>query len=453
MVKIKTPKRARDTVLENTPDLIAPSDGLAREAAFQEAFETSVGPSVFRAARRLNAGFGDLRDLQTGQAENVPTMLEPGVANERYGIPGELSFDRRISEREAAEFQAIKQRELYRRNLIAASDLGTVESFAVGAAGTLADPATLATAFIPASWFGRAAFLAKGGAGARAASRAAAGATEGLVVGAAIEGAVLPILQGEGRDYDLGDSLAAVFFSTVLGGALTPGLGAIGDALGGVPRQAGARSLDDIPLVTEPEEIAGVLRQQVRAQAAAQRASVDAATVTPINRKAAAIKAEAAAKAVDDLAGGNPVDVVPLIRKMGQEEGIIPPGARILDDGPPSQRSLSSDVPARTLSDAADPAPTRTFADIADEAGEASTPRALGTGTAEDQITALRADPELALARTEIDDALASGRLTDDDVLAAQAEVRAALGAPERPLADDEIGAAYQAAVNCALGR
>lgn len=457
MVKVRSVAAPRDQRLEAETTLIAPSADLTRSAAFQEAFETAPGPSLFRFARRQN----DIRDVLGAIAGDAAALdrlpadqITREEANERYGADG-LDFTKfgagpLITEREAIEMQAIKQRENFRRFVLSENtSLGAAGRFAAAAGGTFADPLTLASAFIPAAWIGRAGQFARGGAALRAASRAGAGAAEGFAFGVGAEAIVLPVAQSEGRDYDLGDSIAAVFFSTVLGGAFAPAFGAVADAIGGVPgaarggRAAGdiepdaPRDLADIPALRDPEEINPILRRH----ADAQQAAIERAVRRPIDEKAAGVRSEFYAKAMDDIAGDGDVDLGPLIRKIAREEGIDAPS-----------RPPSADAPEALPRAIDEAAPSRPFAQIADEAGEAA-PVKLGEGTPDDQIAALRADPELADARARLDEEIAAGRISEAEIEAARAEVRAALGVETRGLAAEETEAAFTAAVNCALGR
>ncbi|MEL7488167.1 MAG: hypothetical protein AAGJ87_13235, partial [Pseudomonadota bacterium] len=476
MARIRARSFASDARLDAAPDRFSPSAEAVRRSAAAQAFERTQGPSLLRHLRRnpidddfVNAvAFGD-DDAISSLASSQITREE---ANERYAAPG-LDFTSfgdgaLIPEHLAAELQGIKRRENLRSAILANNQrVSGVELFAIGAAATFADPVTLATAFVPAAWIGRAGFLARGGFASRAAARASVGAAEGFAFGAASEAIVLPILQSEGRDYDLGDSLAVVAFSTILGGALAPGLGALGDAISGAPGRGAAqaaRDLADVPALREPEDVVSALGERLT------RRPVDDAVKAPIDRRAAAVRAEAFGKAIDDVASGRPVDVVPLMRRIGQEEGIVPPGARILDqigDQTPTRPIAQAvdDIEASPLQRLADddaapigqpaPTPARSFADDLAEPGPtapvARPGAALGEGTPAEQIA--RLDHDLADIRAVLDDEVRAGRLTTQDVAAAREEVRLSLGDEGPPrLAADEVEAAYAAAARCIGG-
>lgn len=164
--------------------------------------------------------------------EQVP-RLSPEEANQRYGIPGALTFDAPVSEdiarlkRDAAR-ERLQRQDVLRR---ASSDAGTIGAqFLTGLVASALDPLNVAAAFVPVVGPARYAIWAQRFGATRA--RLATGAIEGAVGTAALEPLILAGQSAIGNeDYSAVDSLLNITFGTILGGGLHVGLGRLGDAL------------------------------------------------------------------------------------------------------------------------------------------------------------------------------------------------------------------------------
>lgn len=192
-----------------------------------------VGPLMSRAANDVGHMLSERVRVSSGAQK-----LSPEEANARYGIEGALSFDKPVTDSEAAFRAANKRDELFRRNVLEHNDsIGPLSAFGYSVAGSVMDPANLAISAIPVVGEGKVAatlgFAARGAAASRRAALAAGafrGAYAGGFGGTITEGLNYGLAHGvEGRDYSLSDALAGVtagaLFGTSLGGAhgaLTP---------------------------------------------------------------------------------------------------------------------------------------------------------------------------------------------------------------------------------------
>ncbi|WOI54299.1 hypothetical protein [Parvularcula sp. LCG005] len=494
MPKIRTAPRRRDRVLENE---IYPTERRAEASMRAQSFEESIGPTAVRRLRRDSREWREFADFQTGARDDLP-VLSAAAAQEQYGLDGALTFDAPVYESTAQELAEIKRREQRRqdilyRNAVGPDAAGNLDRLASGFTGAMADPVNIAATFIPQTWLARAGFLAKGGIATRTAARFAGGAAEAATVTAASEAFLLPALQGEQRDYDLGDSLANIFFSTVLGGTFTAGAGLVGDALsrprsrpdGGdgsadappgtdVARQGERRPdasvyadevLDAPDIIDRPIDIEDPLdadfsvrerigdegagrrllreesRELVPAGPDGQRAIVpydEVAAAQRIKMKAAIIRQRAFVEAMDQMLDGEPVDVADVIRRAIDDEGVTPDRPA---PGRDSRETPYGDLPPRPPKE--DPV---SFA----EQVEAETGGAVrfGEGEVTEQLDAMRA--RLAEDDAMIADEIAGGRLSDEDVAAAEAEVDARYGGASR-FDEKALSAAYDAARACIL--
>jgi hypothetical protein len=163
----------------------------------------------------------------------VPRMVLPAEeANERYGIPGHLTFDRDTPQSIAEELHDLKREELKRKSILSRGQGGVLETlgqFGVGLGVSALDPLNIASAFIPVVGPTRYALWAArmGTTGARAAR----GSIEGAVGATLLEPVIYAGARQEQADYDATDSLLNIAFGTVLGGGLHAGLGKIGDLI------------------------------------------------------------------------------------------------------------------------------------------------------------------------------------------------------------------------------
>jgi hypothetical protein len=163
-------------------------------------------------------------------------LLTPQEANDRFGIPGELSFDQPVRAGQAQVLNRWKREELKRQNILSRSTPGVLPGAArlgVGLLVQVVDPLNVASAFIPIVREARFAQLV-GRMGVTGA-RLTRGATEGLVGAAVVEPLVYLQAQSEQADYDAYDSLLNLAFGTALGGGLHAGFGKISDWIRGQP--------------------------------------------------------------------------------------------------------------------------------------------------------------------------------------------------------------------------
>ncbi|MDT8264558.1 hypothetical protein RQ832_14970, partial [Roseomonas sp. DSM 102946] len=155
-------------------------------------------------------------------------LLTSDEANQLYGIDGQLRFDRPLAESSARELRDIKQTDMGRRDRASRLDAGVLGQGAVmaaGLAGSMVDPLSVASAFIPAVGATRAAaWMARAGTRLERATVAARiGMLDGAAGAVALEPLQYGLAQAESRDYDLGDSLLNVAFGAVMGGLLHSG--------------------------------------------------------------------------------------------------------------------------------------------------------------------------------------------------------------------------------------
>lgn len=195
------------------------------------------------------------RGYQAGQWLGVAPRdrtLTPEEATERFGIEGQLTFDRPISEREAAWRQEAKRDELFRLDILQRNEsVGTLEGLGYGLLGGFLDPASAGLNLIPG--IGQEAFLARLGMAAATTTRGGAivrglmvGGTEGTVIGAGQEGLTYYLAHGrEGRDYSLQDLMLGVTASGLFGA----GTRGVLDGLGWTPPR-GAGEASQRPRVT-----------------------------------------------------------------------------------------------------------------------------------------------------------------------------------------------------------
>lgn len=212
--------------------------GEAVGASAEESWVRNPTGSLLRELRRqsrepapvgIGAEFGT--DALGPAVESAP-MLDAETANTRYGIKGELTFDRDTPEQTASDLHDLKREELRRRNVMSRARGGfgeTAASFGAGLAASIADPLNIASAFIPAVGPARMAVWANR-VGVTAA-RTSRGAIEGAVGAALLEPLVYGVARSEQADYDATDSLLNLAFGTVLGGGLHAGLGKVGDLI------------------------------------------------------------------------------------------------------------------------------------------------------------------------------------------------------------------------------
>lgn len=214
----------RERVDREAPFMEA-SRGLALSEAFGDAQITGRLGGWLEAERRRT--FDQQRQVVFGGDVGAPLSVEE--ANERYSVPGRLTFDKPVHEAMAAWRQSIHQREAFRDEVISNADVGALELMGAGIAGSILDPAGIPLWLVPELAAGRALR------GAAAASRlgrlgsvsrgALIGGAEGVAGGVLYEAANLWLHHEAVTDYDLGDAAANVVFGGLLGAAIGGGGG------------------------------------------------------------------------------------------------------------------------------------------------------------------------------------------------------------------------------------
>lgn len=221
------------------------SQGLALREVFEEAKLTDrlLGFIQADAERGFNS------DLRTVFGEEAAPLLTPQQANERFGVPGRLSFDAPVDPSIAAWRQGQAQRSAFRDEVVASADLEWWQTFGAGFAGSVLDPIGAPLWIVPEFGAGRLAgqvFRAPALAGAGAITRGAVrGGFEGLAGGVGYEAVNLWLHHEARDDYDFGQAS----FNVIAGGVLGTGLGGAGgwwEGRGRTPRApAAVDALDD----------------------------------------------------------------------------------------------------------------------------------------------------------------------------------------------------------------
>lgn len=163
-------------------------------------------------------------------------------ANARYGIKGDLSFSKPVTDAVASALHDDKQAELMRQDTIARGSGGLVQS--VGGFGArllpqFFDPLNVASAFVPGLGEARAAaILGRAGIESGLAARVVAGATQGALGQAALEPLNFALDRADHEDWSMGSALSDVAFGGLLGGGI--------HVLTGLRGAADARVLSDI---------------------------------------------------------------------------------------------------------------------------------------------------------------------------------------------------------------
>lgn len=175
--------------------------------------------------------------------------LEPDAANEKYGIPGLLKFDRPVTEQAAEALKRDREAEMQRQAVIArrpdnlaTSALGRgIVSFGTA----MLDPVNIGLALVP--FVGEARMAALLGTTSMTMARGAAGAVGGAGGMLLAEPVEYALSRSEFNDRSMTDTLAAVAFGGLLGGGLHVLGGAIGDAARGRRSTPVERAIGEAP--------------------------------------------------------------------------------------------------------------------------------------------------------------------------------------------------------------
>lgn len=210
-----------------------------------------------RGNEALPSTFGEAMGSQFSQAfaDNVTTRLVRRVArnfdsnvlempveelNREFGVPGRLTFDTPMTERQARDLyehhraNALRDDAIRRRGDNVGG--GTGASILSGLLVGIIDPLNIASAFIPVAGQANIARVigtsAARGALGRATVRGIEGALGGLVGGLAVEPLNAFLTIGDKDDYTMTQFMANIAIGTVIGGALNSGVGALRDRRG-----------------------------------------------------------------------------------------------------------------------------------------------------------------------------------------------------------------------------
>jgi hypothetical protein len=211
---------------------LTPDPSVVRGAVVEQAFSDLVGPSILRGSELSTARrFGGM-----AYGNLTPDAARAWVAGQ--GLESDLAIeDRQYNPLELSILARRKTEELRRQAILARAPSGAgaqLGRFGLTLATSLADPLTIASAFVPVVGEAKyAQLLARAGqsAVARAGVRAGVGAVEGGVGAALVEPLILAAKTQEQADYGLADSLLNIGLGTVFGGGLHAVGGAVGDRL------------------------------------------------------------------------------------------------------------------------------------------------------------------------------------------------------------------------------
>jgi hypothetical protein len=210
------------------------STGIAAGTAFEESFD-NIPVNDLLHANALSLSRAGPRIGRFGTPNPYYSkMLSAEEANERFGIPDELKFDKPTREREAELLNKWKTETIQRQDVLRRSSQSlAAKTTRVGASflANALDPINVATAFVPVIGQARFGYLAArlGKVGATAVK----GAAEGAVGATLVEPLHYFESKQEQEDYTGLDSLTNIIFGTVLGGGLHLGVGAIKERFGG----------------------------------------------------------------------------------------------------------------------------------------------------------------------------------------------------------------------------
>jgi len=205
--------------------------------------------SLYRKRHSSARGGGSTGDRRRPTLEEFgiadrPVYLSPDEANQQYGIPGHLTWDKPISSLVASIQHKRKLDEVRYSNIVGRAqgfvDNGMALGIEMGA--SLLDPVGLAIGFIPLVGQARYAKLAESG--FKTASRMARGAEAGFVGTLGVEPFIYADKVQSKADYDMYDSLANVAFGTVAGAGLFAVGGKIADGVRSLRKESHVKAFD-----------------------------------------------------------------------------------------------------------------------------------------------------------------------------------------------------------------
>jgi len=214
--------------------------------------------------------------------------IDADQANERFGIPGVLTFDRPVTEAAAQALREGREAEQRRQAIIARrpDTLGTsgAARLALTFGTAILDPVNVGLALIPVVGQARMGLLL--GTSSRTALRAATGAAEGVIGMALLEPVEYALARDEFNDRTMADTLAALAFGAVLGGGLHVLGGAAKDVITGRRATPIERAVGDAPAPVREAALRGALAAVVEGRPVALDGLFDLPTATSYRRVA-----------------------------------------------------------------------------------------------------------------------------------------------------------------------
>ncbi len=184
--------------------------GEGLSAAFSEGFNDAPTSRIGSALDRLD-------DSGRGQ------QISAEDANQQYGIPGTLSFDKPVSDAVASDLNSDKRAQMLRQQAMDSAPGGVIGSLARFGAGSLPqflDPGNLALSFVPGLGDARLATMLGEDVAGGAVGRLVQGASQGVAGQAAFEPLNYVLDRDEHTDWSMGQALGNIAFGGVLGGGL-----------------------------------------------------------------------------------------------------------------------------------------------------------------------------------------------------------------------------------------
>jgi hypothetical protein len=188
---------------------------------------------VGRGLGYASAEYGDI-DEYGRQITQPEATTAPDVLNQKYGIPGKLSFDRSLPESVAQSINQNKQEEVRRADAIERQPPGflqTANRYGAQFVADMLDPLNIAATMVPIAPEIDFGVTAASGLLERTAQRAVQGGVQGAAGMLPLAGLKYTLGRQEQSDYDGYSALADVASGAGIGAILHAGGGALGDLL------------------------------------------------------------------------------------------------------------------------------------------------------------------------------------------------------------------------------
>lgn len=258
----------------------------AVQARGLQGVEATTGEVLAATAGSVWAGSIGPRIAGWWNRDDGGATLQPAEANERFGIPGALTFDRPVTEATARALREDREAEQRRQAIIARrpDNLATsgAARMALSFGVAMLDPVNLGLALIP--YVGQARMAALLGTTSRTAVRAATGAAEGAIGMALLEPAEFALARAEFNDRTMADTLRALAFGTVLGGGLHVGGGAAADLVRGRRPSPIERAVTEAPQPVREAMLRGAVAAVAEGRPVAVAPLLDLPTATTYRR-------------------------------------------------------------------------------------------------------------------------------------------------------------------------